>query len=163
MIATRVDHEAGSDLRFRSVRGHPWTSRFAVGATLALVAFFAGAQWDVSDRQRGAQAGIPPHIAAAGVISTGELQSPAFPGLSPGLASPDHARRSRTARRHWWPASSDGHTSELCPMRSSSPGVLTAGVTSVRLFFLQFRTTLLSAQTGLVSSWTTTTPPPANT
>ena len=38
MIASRVDPGAGSDLPLRSVRGRLWTSRCAVGATVALLA-----------------------------------------------------------------------------------------------------------------------------
>jgi len=139
------------------------TSRFAMGGTLALVAFFASAQSGVVNGSGGAVDGITPHISSAVVNATGEVRSTSSLGLSHGLGSLDHARRSRTARRHWWAASSGGHTSELRPMRSSSPGVLTAGVRSARLSFLLFRATLLSAQTGMDSSWTTATPPPANT
>ena len=163
MIATRVDHGAGSDLPLRSVRGRLWAPRCAVGATLALLAFLAGAQWEVSERPWGAAASAPTHIAAAGVIPTGELQSTAFQGLSQGLASLLHVRRPRTARRHWRVASSDRRISERHPIGSSSPGVLTAGAPSVRLSFLLSRTILLAAQAALVSSWTTAIPPPANT
>ena len=163
MTDARVDHGIGIEPPLRSARGHPWISRFAVGATLTLVAFFAGAPSELSDTSHDAAAGLPPHIEAAGDLSTGELRSNAFPRLSQGPESPAHARRSRTARRQWWTVSSSGCVSEQRPIRCSSPGVLAAGAPSVRLSFLLFRQNLFTAQTGLVSSWTTATPPPANT
>lgn len=162
MVATQVDHDAGSNLPLQSVRGRLWTSRYTVGATLALLAFLAGAKWEVSERSWSAAAGAPSHIAAAGVIPTGELQSTAFPNLSRALASSDHMRRRRTTRRHRWAASSASRTYARHPIGSSSPSVLTPGAQSVRLSSLLYRTILLAAQTALVSSWTTAIPPPAN-
>ena len=87
MIVPRFDRGAGSDLPLRSVQGRLWTSRFAVGATLALLAFLAGAKWEVSERSRSSAAGAPSHIAAERVIPTGELQPSAFSGLSRALTS----------------------------------------------------------------------------
>lgn len=163
MIVTQVAHGAGSDRPLWRVRGGFRNSRFAVGAALALLALLAGAHWEVSKRRWGAAPGVSSHIAAAGVISTGELRSTVFPGLYRALTSAAHARRSRTARRHCWAASFGGCIPERSPVRSSSPGVLVAGVWSIRLSFLLFRTTLLAAQTGMISSWTTANPPPAKT
>ena len=104
MIATRVDHGAGSDPPFRSAQGPLWTSRFAVGATLVLVLFFAGAPWEVYKRPSGAEAGIPPHLAAGGVISTGELPVHSIRGPVsrhlPGTA--EISRLSRRWPKAWW-------------------------------------------------------------